>query len=230
MANRNRSPAQANVSPNGSGGFISGTYANRPTASNALRNYEYLATDVGLAPGIIFFCNGTSWKQVGVNYLCANTTNTVADSGHLSVSVFDTAPTIPNGSMAVGTHFEWEFYELIVDSGSNDGLGAYDAKIGSTAVASFAPISEYNTPISAKFMGSMTCRSTGGSGSVMGMMSKYYTVDSPYVRHTEVDSSTPTTVDTTGSVSPDVKITLSSVTNLPTRTVIRAWIRVSGLI
>lgn len=232
MANRNRDSLHANLLQTRLGGFISGTYATRPAASNALRNATFLATDVGLSPGTTFFCNGTSWKQVGECYLCINTTNVVADSGHLVKSVFDTAPTIPNGSVAVGTAFSWKFRMNLTDAGSNDAAAKYEMLIGATGVGNrtYAAFGEYNFP-EGIMLGDMVCRSTGGGGSVIGALEYLrFTSVNGLQEYDIVSTDTATTVDTTGSVSPDVVITLSSITNSPVRTVFEAWIKVSGLI
>ncbi len=216
----------------GLGVIRSGTYSARGSASSYGANAYFLATDIGLSPGCLFRSDGTNWLQLGEHYLCVNTSNVVADSGHLVKSIFDTAPTLPNGCLAVGTKFEWAFRMRNHDAGPDDAAVVYGMLIGATDVGNltYAAFAEYNNAVDARMNGEMVVRSLGASGSVMGTMNYYYTVDAPYIRHAVVEPATATTVDTTGTISPDVKITLSSISASPTRTIIEAWIRVRGLV
>ncbi len=209
----------------------SGPYTSRPDSGSVPHDYIYVATDVGVAPGCRFRNTASGWQQDGEHYLCVNVANVTADYGHLVKSAFDVAPTLPNGCLAVGTRFKWAFRELITDSGSNDGACVYQMLIGSTDVGNltYAAFGEYNRGASF-FEGEMVVRSLGASGSVMGTManSAFNTVLA-LVAEEIVLPSAATTVDTTGAISPDVQITLSSITNSPVRNIVEASIRVSGL-
>lgn len=214
---------------------MSGNYDDRPAAAIEYNEMYYLAVNIGL-DGVLFRCYNVSgstyaWKQIGSARLAVNTSNKVFNSGATSGSIFNSAPSLPNGCLAIGTRFDWEMREVIVDSGSDDAACVYKTLIGSTDVGNltFAAFGEYNRS-HAELRGSITVRTLGASGTIMGTFDERWTHATTSTGTNFQDSTTAATVDTTGAVSPDVTITLSSFTNNGSRTVIAASMLVSGLV
>ncbi len=222
----------------------SGTWANMPTASAALVGQEYLVMDYGVS-GIKFRCwdlGGSTygWKQIGIARLFSLTAN-VAINSTTETSIFGTGVgsiTLPNGCLAIGAQFDWGFDAL---GSGGSGLNSYGylkfkEYIGATAVG--------DSGVSASIFlqgtkqnhgaGRMVVRTLGASGTVMGsgmaamLPSNNFGADIPGMICIASDAAT--TADTTGTISPDVKITLSGLVNSPTLTVDNSWLDVSGLV
>jgi hypothetical protein len=211
-----------------------GAYSSRPAAATKLTGTYYLATDIGIN-GATFFCNGSTWVHVGVTRLFALTTS-VAITSTTETSIFGTGTgtvTLPNNSVGQGTNFLWGFDGL--GSGGSGTNSFADVKIkeyiGSTAVGDSGSLAVgIQGTYACRGTGAMICRTTGVTGTVMGSGRYEKMLDTFSPIGQSIATNTATTVDTTGSISPNVKITLANLVNSPTLTVDNSWIDVSGLV
>ncbi|MBI3161250.1 MAG: DUF2793 domain-containing protein [Chloroflexi bacterium] len=209
----------------------SGTYASRPAATTAYTGVHYNATDIGIG-GAIFYCDGSTWKHVGVTRLFNQYTN-VSITTTAETSIFGTgqgALTLPSGCVGQGTTFNWSCRVSCNDAQTAHADIKFKAYIGSTAVGDTGSVDGIYGTNAMNPGGQTTCKTTGASGTALGSIFAMTSYNQAPNKSMFTTTATATTVDTTGAISPDVKITLANLVNTPTISVVNSCIDVAGLV
>jgi hypothetical protein len=213
------------------GGILTGTYANRPAAATANSGYFYLATDCGL-DGALFVSNGSAWKHVGTTTLGRNTSLvTISPSSY--ATIFSATPSLPNGCLGSGSTVSW-WADVIAHGGAGQnsfGDLYVKALIGSTSMGETTTSQPIYGDNPARMHGMTTVHTTGASGAgIASAMGQMLYGEYPTPKHINKADYATTTVDTTGSISPDIQMKLINPVNSPTLYIQGALMLVSGLV
>ena len=210
-------------------------YANRPAAVDYIG--YFVATDIG--NGCKFYSDGSAWLQSEMCLLNANSSiinmNTAA-----AYSIFDVAPSLPNGCLAVGSFFKAEYDAMTSGGGAASATLQHKIKVGSTTIGEHAAWDldgvAWN-PYTAWFRGMLSICALGSSGAAMAT-GRFDVDNNRSINYKAIrgllsagsPSNTQTTVNTTGTITVDFTVTIASPVNSASLDVSNAFMWCGGLV